>query len=92
MIRRCPEINYQLKEVPQKIVDMFKSRPSNSIEKAKRYDSDVELLSRYIDELRNENASLLSRLENLSTEENYLNTLKKIQDILNEDVGFPIPC
>jgi hypothetical protein len=83
---------YLLEEIPSDIVKIFKDKPANNIEKAKRYDEDMKKASDYIDLLRTEMNNLLIKFGSLKTADQYLNTLKKIQDILNEDISFPAPC
>lgn len=83
---------YLLEEIPSDIVKIFKDKPANSVEKAKRYDEDMKKVSEYIDLLRTDMNNLLMRFGSLKTADQYLNTLKKIQDILNEDISFPVPC
>ena len=83
---------YLLEEIPSDIVKVFKDKPANSIEKAKRYDEDMKKASDYIDLLRMDMSDLLIKFDSLKTADQYLKTLKKIQDILNEDISFPAPC
>jgi len=89
---RAHDAAYTQDEIPIKVLGLFQNKPLNVIEKANRYNTDVDILKGYILDLRTDVDNLLGRLESLSTAEKYLGTLRKIQNIISEDVAFPIPC
>lgn len=78
--------------LPENIVKILRDSPKNHIERAQRYENDVKILKEYIVDLQVDIDNLRGHLDNLKSADSYLETLRKIQSILNEDVGFPMPC
>jgi 5-methylcytosine-specific restriction endonuclease McrBC regulatory subunit McrC len=63
----------------------------NAVEKAHKYNADVEALRKYIFELEDKNCNLQAMLSMLKDPKKHFEALKQIQAILNESVGFPVP-
>jgi hypothetical protein len=79
-------------EIPKNIKDICQNIPNNNIEKAKRYDADIASLRNYILDLRTDLQNMQAHLDTLKNSEKHFEALRSIQQILNESVGFPVPC
>jgi len=79
-------------ERPESVSVVFYNSPENYIDRAKRYPEDRKVLLEYILDLEQENRNLQGELETLGEPRKHLETIRKIMNIINDDVGFPVPC
>jgi hypothetical protein len=87
-----PSSRNVLADIPEAVLKIIENPPNSAIEKAKHYEANSKILIDYIQDLRNKLEDSYSKLDNLKSADAYFETLKKIQSILNEDIGFPAPC
>ena len=78
--------------IPEKIIELFKNPPISNVDKIKRYDANMAILKEYILDLRSDIENLEGSLDNLKDAQKLFEAFRKIQEILNNTVKFPVPC